>query len=87
MDSPSYMKHLGIELNDSNRTAVYVPPLCAHGFQILREDTEVNYLVSGHYTPDAERGFRYDDPAFGIDWPLPAVGLSGKDESWEPYNL
>lgn len=84
-DSPSYMKHVGVELTDENRTAVYVPELCAHGFQILRENSEVNYLVSGAYTPDAERGYRYDDPAFAIKWPLPATGLSEKDERWDRF--
>lgn len=84
-DSPSYLKHVCVELTDDNRTAVYVPELCAHGFQILRENSEVNYLVSGMYTPEAERGYRYDDPAFGIEWPLPVKGLSSKDENWSRY--
>ncbi len=84
-DSPTYLEHVSVALNDRNRTAVYVPPLCAHGFQILEKDTEVNYLVSGAYTPDAERGYRYDDQAFGIEWPLDVTGLSEKDKQWPPF--
>ena len=84
-DSPTYLKHVGVELDDRNRTAVYVPPYCAHGFQILQENTEVNYLVTGSYSPDAERGYRYDDPAFGIEWPLREVSLSEKDKKWAAF--
>ena len=58
---------------------VYVPPGCAHGYQTLEDDTEVLYLFSVPYAPDAERGVRWDDPAIGITWPLPVTGLSDKD--------
>lgn len=81
-DSPTYKKHFGIELTAENRTALYVPPHFAHGFITLVDDTEVMYQVSGKYTPEAERGVRYNDPAIGIEWPLAPETLSEKDANW-----
>lgn len=85
-DSPTYLEHVGIELSERNRSAVYVPPYCAHGFLILEENTEVNYLVSGAYTADRERGYRHDDPAFGIKWPIAVTHLSEKDKGWDDFD-
>jgi dTDP-4-dehydrorhamnose 3,5-epimerase len=61
---------------------IYVPEGCAHGTLSLEDDTEVLYQVSQFYTPGAERGVRYDDPAFGIDWPIPVEVVSAKDKAW-----
>lgn len=80
--SPTYAQHFGVELSAENRTMLYVPALFAHGFQTLVDDTEAIYQVGGHYTPDAERGLRFDDPALGIDWPRPVTNISDKDRSW-----
>ena len=80
--SPTKHAHVAVELTADNRRALYVPPLFAHGFQTLVDDTEVTYMVGGPYTPGAERGFRHDDPAFGISWPLPVEVISDKDASW-----
>jgi dTDP-4-dehydrorhamnose 3,5-epimerase len=84
-DSPSYLQHFGVELTQDNRTALFVPELFGHGFQTLRDDTEVLYQVSEYYTPGLERGARYDDPAFAIEWPLPVSVISQKDLGWAPY--
>ena len=65
--------------------ALYVPEGFAHGFLTLEPDTEVYYLVSEFYSPDSERGIRYDDPAFGIDWPVEVRVVSEKDASWPDY--
>jgi dTDP-4-dehydrorhamnose 3,5-epimerase len=81
-DSPTYMTHIGVELTAENRRSLYVPGMFAHGFQTLADDTEVNYLVSEFYTPGQERGLRHDDPALGIEWPLPVTVVSEKDQSW-----
>ena len=83
--SPTYLEHVGVELSADNRRALYVPPMFAHGFQTLQEDTEVSYLVSGFYDPSAERGVRFDDPRFGIAWPLPVAVVSPKDAAWPTY--
>jgi dTDP-4-dehydrorhamnose 3,5-epimerase len=81
-DSSSYLTHFGVELTADNHRALYVPEMCAHGFQTLVDDTEVSYQVGAFYTPASERGARFDDPAFGIEWPLPVSVISEKDRSW-----
>lgn len=85
-DSPTYTQWLGIELTADNHKALYVPKGFAHGYQILMDDTETFYPVSQFYSPGFERGIRWDDPAFGIEWP--EVGtriISDKDRSWPDY--
>lgn len=84
-DSPTYMRWLSEELSGENYKMVYVPKGCAHGFQSLADNTEVYYLVSAFYAPEAEGGVRYDDPAFEIDWPLPVTDISEKDRNWPDY--
>ncbi len=81
-DSPTRLQHVAVELSAENRLALYVPPLFAHGYQTLQDDTEVTYQVSGWYTPTAERGLRYNDPALGITWPVPVSSTSDKDAAW-----
>lgn len=81
-DSPTYLRHIAVELSAENHRALYVPPLFAHGYQTLSDDAEVHYLVSEFYDPACERGLRYDDPALGISWPRSVSSLSEKDESW-----
>ncbi|MDX1620816.1 MAG: dTDP-4-dehydrorhamnose 3,5-epimerase [Nitriliruptorales bacterium] len=80
--SPTFLAHVGVELTADNRTALYVPPDFAHGYQALTDGAEVFYQVSAPYSPDHERGLRYDDPLLGIRWPLPVADLSPKDASW-----
>jgi dTDP-4-dehydrorhamnose 3,5-epimerase len=80
--SPTYLSWYGVELSADNRLALLVPEGCAHGFQTLEDDTEALYQVSVPYTPGAEAGLRFDDPALGIDWPLPVSTISDKDRSW-----
>lgn len=81
-ESPSYLKHFGIELSEENHRALYVPQMFAHGYQTLRENTEVVYQVDEYYAPLHERGIRYNDPKLGIQWPLPVSIISPKDEKW-----
>ncbi|MGC1439257.1 MAG: dTDP-4-dehydrorhamnose 3,5-epimerase family protein, partial [Burkholderiaceae bacterium] len=64
-DSPTYLQHFGVELSADNGKALYVPPLFGHGYLSLEDNCEMFYLVSEFYTPGAERGMRYDDPAIG----------------------
>jgi dTDP-4-dehydrorhamnose 3,5-epimerase len=80
--SPSFLRHEGFELSIANHRMLWVPPGFAHSFQTLADDTEVTYLVTADYAPDAERGLRFDDPRLGIDWPLPVTVISPKDASW-----
>lgn len=67
--SPTYGRWFGVELNARNRRALYIPEGLAHGFQTLVDDTEVIYIVSAPYAPAHAAGVRWDDPAFGINWP------------------
>ena len=81
-DSPTYLSHIGVELTALNRRALYVPQMFAHGYQALTDEAEVVYQVGEFYTPGYERGLHYDDPTFGIDWPLPVSEISEKDAAW-----
>ena len=65
----------------------YVPEGFAHGYQILEDNSEVFYQVSQFYHPEAERGLRYNEPAFGIQWPIEVKVISDKDKSWPNYLL
>jgi len=68
-DSSTCLAWHGVELSAENRLAFYIPAGLAHGFQTLTDDCEVLYQMGHHYVPEAARGVRYDDPAFGIQWP------------------
>jgi dTDP-4-dehydrorhamnose 3,5-epimerase len=84
-DSPTYKKWEAFELTHENGAAVYVPEGCAHGFQTLVDDTEVHYQMSEFYAPQSARGVRWNDPAFGIDWPLPDPILSLRDAAFADF--
>ena len=77
--SPTYLKWFGVELSAANRLMLYVPKGFAHGYQSLTDGSEVLYMVTQFYTPGAERGLRWNDPAFGIPWPVSDPILSPKD--------
>lgn len=82
-DSPTYLEWVGAELTAENRRMLYVPEGCAHGYQTLKDDTEVFYQVSQFYSPEAERGARWDDPAIGIEWrDIGTCLVSDKDKNW-----
>jgi dTDP-4-dehydrorhamnose 3,5-epimerase len=81
-DSPSFGKWEGFDLTEDNGRMLYVPAGFAHGFQTLQDDTDAIYQVSHPYTPEAEDGVRWDDPEFGIKWPLPVSVISDKDAAW-----
>jgi dTDP-4-dehydrorhamnose 3,5-epimerase len=69
-DSPTYTHHFSVVLSSANRRLLYVPRGLAHGFQTLEPNVEVEYQMSGFHHPECARGVRWNDPAFGIDWPL-----------------
>ncbi len=86
-DSPTYLRWIGVELTAENRCMLYVPEGFAHGFQTLEDDTEVFYQVSQFYTPGAERGVRWDDPTFAIEWPAAKRRvISVKDQNWPLFS-
>jgi dTDP-4-dehydrorhamnose 3,5-epimerase len=84
-NSPTYQQWLGIELTADNYKMLYVPEGFAHGFETLEDNTEVSYQVSEFYAPQSEGGVRYNDPTFGIVWPLDAQVISDKDRNWPDY--
>jgi dTDP-4-dehydrorhamnose 3,5-epimerase len=85
--SSTYGRWMEAELTADNYKMVYVPEGFAHGFQTLSDNAEVTYQVSQFYTPEAERGVRYNDPAFGIQWPVKVEFISSKDASWPDYQI
>jgi len=87
-DSATCGEWLGVELDSARGNAVYVPKGFAHGFQTLVDNAEVLYMMSDPHDPDAARGVRWDDPAFGIDWPPAEVRtISERDRTWPDSQL
>jgi dTDP-4-dehydrorhamnose 3,5-epimerase len=84
-ESPTYTHHFAVELTATNHRSLYVPPGFAHGFQTLEDDAEVFYQMSEAYSPAHERGLRWNDPALAIQWPLPPMVISPKDENYDDF--
>jgi dTDP-4-dehydrorhamnose 3,5-epimerase len=85
LESETYAEWVGVELDAERGTALYVPKGFAHGFQTLVDDSDVFYLISEPYAPAAAAGVRWDDPAFGIEWPRPVRVISDRDRSWPDH--
>lgn len=79
-ESPTYLEHVAVELNEDNQRALYVPERFAHGYQVLVDKTDTSYQVGEFYSPPHERALRYDDPRLGLSWPLPVTVISEKDK-------
>lgn len=84
-DSPTYKRWAAFELTDRNRKMLYVPEGFAHGFQTLEGNTEVFYQISEFYAPELARGVRWNDPAFGIQWPCANPIISLQDRQYPDY--
>ena len=84
-DSPTYKQWIGVELTQDNHRMLYVPEDFGHAFITLVDDTVAFYQVSEFYTPGAERGLRWNDPALGIDWPMEPAVVSEKDANWPDF--
>lgn len=84
-DSPTHKQSFGATLTADNHLMLYIPEGFAHGYQTLTDEAEVSYMTTYVYTPHAARGWRYDDPAFGIKWPLAVSVISDADRNWKPY--
>jgi dTDP-4-dehydrorhamnose 3,5-epimerase len=85
-DSPTRGQWVGTELTFENTLMLYAPEGFAHGYQTLVDDTEIYYLTSSFYVASAARGLRYNEPAFGISWPLPIGSISDSDQNWPDYS-
>jgi dTDP-4-dehydrorhamnose 3,5-epimerase len=85
-ESPTYLQHAAIELSADNGRMLYIPKGFAHGLQTLADNTEVFYQMSESFAPDCSRGARWNDPAFGVEWPLPNPVLNERDRTWEDFS-
>ncbi len=77
--SPTFLQWHAEELTPDNQRLLVVPEGCAHGFQVLEQESELLYLHTNHFEPSAEGGARYDEPRIAITWPLPVTDLSARD--------
>ena len=78
-DSPSYLRHQGVLLDDDNRDAIFIPSGVAHGFQTLADHTEILYQMTDYYAPELQVAYRWNDPAFAIAWPSQDAVISDRD--------
>jgi len=85
--SLTFKQWFALELDEESNLMIFVPEGFAHGYQTLRDNTEVFYLVSQFYSPQCETGVRYDDPAFQIQWPIQNITvISEKDKNWPDFH-
>jgi dTDP-4-dehydrorhamnose 3,5-epimerase len=84
-DSRSFRRWAAAELTAANRRMLYIPRGCAHGFQTLAPDAEVTYFIEGRYSPSHARGVRWNDPAFGIEWPDDERTMNERDRSYPDF--
>lgn len=85
-ESSSYLRHMTVQLDADSHRALFIPPGLAHGFLTLVDGSEVLYQMETFYAPEAERGARWDDPAFGIDWPARPALISERDQSFPDFD-
>lgn len=85
-ESPTFLQWTSVELRAGDGMMLFVPARFGQGFQTLEDDTELTYQVGAPYTPEYGDGFRYDDPLFKIDWPMPPTVISDKDAGWPDFN-
>ncbi|MBN4094679.1 dTDP-4-dehydrorhamnose 3,5-epimerase family protein [Methylobacterium sp. OT2] len=83
--SPTYLQAVGVALSAENRAALYIPVGFAHGFQTLRDETEVLYMIDRAYVAEAARGLRWDDPAVNVVWPEPMTVIAKRDLSFPAW--
>jgi dTDP-4-dehydrorhamnose 3,5-epimerase len=83
--SPTFAHWEGFDLTAHNRRAIYIPKGFAHGFQTLTDDAEISYQISTFHAPQSASGYRYDDPAFDITWPLTVTVISERDVGWPAF--
>jgi dTDP-4-dehydrorhamnose 3,5-epimerase len=86
-NSSSYLRHVSVELDDENRDAVFIPHGVAHGFQTLADATEVLYQMTDFYAPTLAAGVRWNDPSFGIAWPITNdIVISERDAHYTDFD-
>jgi len=83
--SPTFRQWIAVELTAENRRVLYIPAGCAHGFQTLADDSEIEYLIDAAYSPSHGRGVRWSDPAFRIDWPEDERTMNERDRQYPDF--
>ncbi|KQT19976.1 dTDP-4-dehydrorhamnose 3,5-epimerase [Methylobacterium sp. Leaf399] len=83
--SPTYLESVGLELTAGNRHALYIPPGLAHGFQALRDETEVLYMIDVPYVAASAQGLRWNDPSIRVTWPEPVSVISPRDLAYPDW--
>lgn len=86
-ESETFKQSLAVDLTAGNRTMLYIPEGVAHGFLTMAENTEVFYQMSEFYNPNYARGVRWNDPAFGVEWPLDVQVISDRDQNYPDFIL
>ncbi len=86
-DSPTYLNYCSAVLSDENGHAIYIPKGCAHGFISLDDDSQLIYFMTAAHNKESERGYRWNDPAFSIEWPIEPTTISAKDSNWPIYEV
>jgi dTDP-4-dehydrorhamnose 3,5-epimerase len=84
--SPTFCQWISVELTEDNRRMVYIPFGCAHGYQTLVDGVETYYHVSAPYSPGHASGVRWNDPRFGLRWPLEPTVISARDRDWPDFD-
>jgi dTDP-4-dehydrorhamnose 3,5-epimerase len=85
-ESPHFGRWVGVELSARNHRALFIPTGFAHGFITLEDDTEVLYMITANYSAAHGRGFRWNDPAFGIEWPIPPTVMAERDANYPLFS-
>ena len=85
-DSLTFKCWTSVELSAANRRSLYIPKGLAHGFQTLTDEAEVFYQMTEFFEPSCARGVRWNDPRFGIEWPLQPTEISDKDKAWPDFD-
>ncbi len=85
--SSTFLKHIAVELTEQNRRMLYIPENFAHGFLTLEDHTEVHYQMSEFYIPENSCGARWNDPAFGINWPAEVKIITEKDRTYPDFTV
>lgn len=86
-ESPTRGQWFGVELTADNARMLYVPEGFAHGYQTLEDETDLVYQTSQFYAKESATGVRFNDPTFGIAWPLPVSTISSGDQRWPDYHM
>jgi dTDP-4-dehydrorhamnose 3,5-epimerase len=84
-ESPTFLQYITVELSAENHRGISIPGRFAHGYQALMDDTETTYQVGAVYTPAAEGGLPYNDPALNLEWPLPVTFIKDRDREFKPF--